>query len=97
MDRYEELVKTVYCEPGDPQILVSIFGDEISPLLQRAGVNVANVQTSWEWKKMENCGHLRHVMTTSYKQPTLSMKKWQELIFTKRKDSEIFASSCLNK
>ena len=45
MDRYEELVKTVYCEPGNLQILGPILGDETSLLSQLTGVSVANTQT----------------------------------------------------
>ena len=46
LDRYEELVKTIYCEPGDPQILGCIFGDEMSLLSQSSGVSVANTQAN---------------------------------------------------
>ena len=42
LDRYEELVKIVYCEHGDLQILGSIFGNEMSLLLQSAGVSVGD-------------------------------------------------------
>ena len=43
LDRYEELVKTVYYEHKDPQILDSIFGDEMFLLLQPTGLSVANI------------------------------------------------------
>ena len=46
LDRYEELVKTIYCEPGDTQILGCIFGDEMSLLSQPSGVSVANTQAN---------------------------------------------------
>ena len=39
-------MKTVYCEPGDPQILGSIFGNEMSLLSQLTGVSVANTQVN---------------------------------------------------
>ena len=46
LDWYEELVKTVYREPGDLQILGSIFGDKMSLLSQATGGNVANTQVN---------------------------------------------------
>lgn len=46
LDGYEELVKTVNCEPGEPQILGSIFIDEISLIWQLTRVSVANTQVS---------------------------------------------------
>ena len=77
LDRYEELVKIVYCEHGDLQILGSIFGNEMSLLLQSAGVSVGDthpnkskLNKSCKLKKIENAGHSRYVTTISNKQPT---------------------------
>ena len=42
LDRYEELVKIIYCEHGDLQILDSIFANEMSLLSQSAGVSVGD-------------------------------------------------------
>ena len=39
-------MKTIYCEPGDAQILGCIFGDEMSLLSQPSGVSVANTQAN---------------------------------------------------
>ena len=46
LDRYKELVKTVYCEPGDPQIIGSIFGVAIFLLSQPTRVSVVNTQAN---------------------------------------------------
>ena len=85
MDRYEELVKTIYCETGDPQIFDSIFGDEMSFLSQPVGVSVANTQANKsklkevankrKWKTLEIRRDMLRQPATNNQQSSSKMNK----------------------